>query len=149
MSALSCETELTSLIPPAEDQVPKQRLARFLSHALSAEFHGVNRLWLNARHLSRYRPTLRDRVIVQGEHWRDRLTQLIQTGVESGAFHTTDAEVAALKILVAIDGLSADLNADPKLPPDVLLMATDVAEQELGLPPGSLHRPAANMAVDS
>lgn len=133
------EAELSSLIPLNEDETPKRGLARFLALALSAEFHDVNRLWLNARHLARYRPALRARVIVQGDHWRDRLTQLIQSGVDAGTFHTADPEVVALKILAVIDGLSADLNADPKLPSAVLTMATDVAEQELGVPTGTLH----------
>ncbi|UPK75256.1 TetR family transcriptional regulator C-terminal domain-containing protein [Nocardioidaceae bacterium SCSIO 66511] len=136
------EAELSSLLPLNEDDTPKQQLARFLSLALSAKFHDVNRLWLNARHLARYRPTLRSRVIVQGDHWRDRLAKLIQSGVDAGDFDTAQPETVALKILVAVDGLSADLNADPKLPLEVLLMATDVAEKELDLPHGSLRDPA-------
>lgn len=127
------EDELLALLPAGSGQSQSARLAAFLSAALSAEYDDVNRLWLNARHLARYRPKLRDRVIVQGEHWRDRLAALIQDGVDTGEFRSVDAEVAALKILAVIDGLSADLNADPKFPDVVLRMAKDVAEAELGL----------------
>ncbi len=136
------ETELSTLISADNEATPTQRLAHFLSLALSAEFHDVNRLWLNARHLARYRPTLRERVIRQGDHWRERLTSLIQSGIDTDEFHTTDAEAVALKILVVIDGLSADLNADPRFPTTVQQMAVDLAETELHLAPGTLrHTP--------
>ena len=132
------EAELDTLIPPDSSESPTDRLARFLGLALSPTFHDVNRLWINARHLARYRPVLRDRVITQGDHWRDRLAGLIQAGVDAGEFIAERSDVAALKILAVIDGLSADLNADPKFPAAVMHMAVDVAEQELGLDAGSL-----------
>jgi hypothetical protein len=37
-------------------------------------------LWLNARHLSRNRPALRDRVLHQEALWRDRLSEVIADG---------------------------------------------------------------------
>lgn len=134
------EGELSTLVlTGGGDGTPKQRLVRFLAQVLSEQFQEVNRLWLNARHLARYRPTLRDRLIVQGDHWRDRLAALIQEGMDSGDFARGDAEVVSLKILVAVDGLCADLNADPKFPDAVRRLAVDIAESELGLPRGTLR----------
>lgn len=135
---VAAEAELSTLIPAHSDEPPTARLAQFLASALSEQFHDVNRLWLNARHLARYRPTLRRRVILQGDHWRDRLTALIEAGVQAGEFRTAQPEVVALKILAVIDGLSADLNADPKLPAAVLEMAVEIAERELDLSSGTL-----------
>ncbi|HEY3688674.1 MAG TPA: TetR family transcriptional regulator C-terminal domain-containing protein [Streptosporangiaceae bacterium] len=145
----AAEAELSTLIPAGSDEPPTARLARFLASALSEQFHDVNRLWLNARHLARYRPTLRRRVILQGDHWRDRLTALIEAGARAGEFRTAQPEVVALKILAVIDGLSADLNADPKLPAAVLEMAVEVAERELELSPGTLADWAAPGALEA
>ncbi|WP_198412492.1 TetR/AcrR family transcriptional regulator [Nocardioides mangrovicus] len=135
------EAELLTLIPPDDTSSALERMARFLTRALSPEFHDVNRLWLNARHLARYRPTLRDRVILQGDHWRDTVAQLIDDGVGSNEFGACDSQMVSLKILAVIDGLSADLNADPRFPASVMRMAVDVAEQELGLHAGDLGAP--------
>jgi AcrR family transcriptional regulator len=132
------EAELDTLIPLDSPESPEDRLSRFLGLALSPTFHDVNRLWLNARHLARYRPVLRERVIAQGDHWRERLSGLIQAGVEASEFTAPQPEVAALKILAVIDGLSADLNADPKFPAAVMHMVVDVAEHELKLDAGAL-----------
>jgi AcrR family transcriptional regulator len=132
------EAELDTLLPNEITETPRDRLARFLGLVLSPTFHDVNRLWLNARHLARNRPVLRDRVIAQGDHWRERLAALIQAGIDEGQFRAGNAEVTALKILAVVDGLSADLNADPKFPAAVMHMAVDVAEQELGLTAGTL-----------
>jgi AcrR family transcriptional regulator len=133
------EVELDSLIPPDGSDSPRERMARFVILATSPVCDDTNRLWVNARHLARYRPSLRERVITQGDHWRNRLSTLIQEGVDDGSFTTEDPDVAGLKILAVVDGLSADLNADPGFPPVVLHMAIDIAEQELGLAPGTLE----------
>jgi len=133
------EAELSSLIPHDDDISAKSQLAQLLSRALSPDYHDVNRLWINARHLARYRPQLRERVITQGDRWRERLTQILQTGCHTGEFTAQDPEVVALKILVVVDGVSADLNADPKFPPGVFDMIYDIAEAELGQPRGTLR----------
>lgn len=133
------EAELSALIPECDDASAKWQLAQFLSRALSPDYHDVNRLWINARHLARNRPLLRQRVIAQGDRWRERLTQILRNGCASGEFITNDPEVVALKILVVVDGLSADLNADPKFPPAVFDMIYDIAEVELGQPRGTLR----------
>jgi AcrR family transcriptional regulator len=132
------EVELDSLLRPLGDD-PCQRMARFVILATSPVCDDTNRLWVNARHLARYRPQLRERVITQGNHWRERLSALVQEGVDQGLFTSADPDVSGLKILAVIDGLSADLNADPGFPPAVLHMAIDVAERELGLAAGTLE----------
>ncbi|MFJ8146437.1 TetR/AcrR family transcriptional regulator [Streptomyces sp. NPDC096048] len=133
--------ELDALLPAdLAGATPTRHLARFFARATGAAFDDISRLWLNARHLSRYRPTLRDRVAVQEAAWRDRLEALIREGVRRGEFRTEDPLVAAVQILVVLDGLgmlvnSADTADDP---PAVRLMPVTTAERELGLPAGTL-----------
>ncbi|MFE0811852.1 TetR/AcrR family transcriptional regulator [Streptomyces sp. NPDC058794] len=133
--------ELDELLPTDPGgATPTRQLARFFARATGPDFDDISRLWLNARHLSRYRPALRARVAVQEAAWRDRLEALIRDGVERGEFRTDDPLVAAIQILVVLDGLgmlvnSADTGDDP---PAVRRMPITTAERELGLPTGAL-----------
>ncbi|MEU3029769.1 TetR/AcrR family transcriptional regulator [Streptomyces incarnatus] len=140
--------ELDRLLPPGpHDGRPVERLSRFLDHTSGEAYDAISRLWLNARHLSRYRPPLRDRVLVQEADWRGRLEGLVQDGVAAGEFRTEDPLAVALQILVVLDGLSVDVNTvdavsavSPELPAAVRRMAHRTAERELGLAEGALER---------
>ncbi|MFH8341866.1 TetR/AcrR family transcriptional regulator [Streptomyces sp. AM6-12] len=136
--------ELDRLLPAGpHDGTPLERLARFLGHTSGEAYDAISRLWLNARHLSRYRPPLRDRVALQEADWRARLEGLIQDGVAAGEFRTGDPLAVALQILVVLDGLSVDVNTvSPELPAAVVRMAHRTAEHELGLDEGALTRAA-------
>ncbi|MFH8240829.1 TetR/AcrR family transcriptional regulator [Streptomyces sp. NPDC018321] len=137
----AASAELDELLPAGLDGVtPTRQLARFFARATGPDFDDISRLWLNARHLSRYRPALRERVAVQEAAWRDRLEAVIRDGVERGEFRTDDPLVAAVQILVVLDGLgmlvnSADTGDDP---PAVRRMPITTAERELGLSAGAL-----------
>ena len=137
--------DLARLLPAGpHDERPVERLARFLDHTSGETYDAISRLWLNARHLSRYRPLLRDRVALQEADWRGRLEGLIQDGVAAGEFRTEDPLAVALQILVVLDGLSADVNTDgPEVPAAVHRMAHRTAERELCLGEGALERAAA------
>jgi AcrR family transcriptional regulator len=139
-------SELDSLLPADRpDATPTQHLARFFSRATGAAYDDISRLWLNARHLSRYRPVLRERVAAQESAWRGRLEELIREGVDKGEFRCEHALVTAIQILVVIDGLGAHANtATTDRPPRIARMAVLTAERELGLPPGALTDAAAS-----
>ncbi|GAA4835994.1 hypothetical protein GCM10025787_14890 [Saccharopolyspora rosea] len=141
----AAQSELDTLLPADRgDATPAEHLARFFAHAAGEAFDDVSRLWINARHLSRYRPALRNRVGHQQSRWRDRLANLIRDGVRSGQFRTDDAQLAAMRILVVIDGLGAHANSDSSDQPDaVTSMAVTTAERELGLPRGTLRPDSA------
>ncbi|MFF9000293.1 TetR/AcrR family transcriptional regulator [Streptomyces achromogenes] len=136
--------ELDRLLP-AEHTAPTAtgRLARFLARTSGEEYDAISRLWINARHLSRYRPVLRDRVARQEAAWRGRLVGLVQDGVEAGEFATDDPAAVAVQILVVLDGLGVHANtATPDRPAAVLRMPLTTAERELGLRPGTLDQAA-------
>ncbi|WP_042449963.1 TetR/AcrR family transcriptional regulator [Streptacidiphilus jiangxiensis] len=132
--------ELEELMPaerPAGGAL--DQLALFFARSTGVRYDDMSRLWLNARHLSRFRPVLADRVAVQEAAWRDRLTRLLREGTAEGAFKPADPAVAAIQILVVLDGLGVHANTDrTNRPQAVTDMAATTAERELGLAPGSL-----------
>ncbi|RST04863.1 TetR family transcriptional regulator [Streptomyces sp. WAC07149] len=139
----AASAELDRLVPAGTDgESPTLRLARFLAHTAGDSYDAISRLWINARHLSRYRPVLRDRVAVQEAAWRGALERLIREGVDREEFRTPDPYVTTIQILVVLDGLGAHANTDTAdRPAAVTRMAVTTAERELGLPPGALDLP--------
>nr|BFE82889.1 hypothetical protein GCM10020093_054900 [Planobispora longispora] len=82
----AANAELETLLPADRSgETPTRHLARFFAHATGEAYDAISRLWINARHLSRYRPVLRDRVTAQEEAWRGRLEGLIREGVEGAS----------------------------------------------------------------
>ncbi|MCZ4610029.1 TetR family transcriptional regulator [Streptomyces sp. Lzd4kr] len=146
-SAASGELEALLPEPPAQDtaRAVLDCLRRFFALTTSSEFDRISRLWLNARHLSRYRPVLREHVTTQELLWHRRLTRLITEGSARQALRCDDPWGSAVHILTVIDGASAYVNTSAELRgTSPLLLARTVAERELGLPPGTLGSPAEN-----
>lgn len=133
--------ERESLLPPSEAELPPvHRLARFLVRLADGDYLGLSRLWLNARHLSRFKTPLRLAVRAQESRTRAALVALIDEGVRAGDFTTDDSVRTAVLILVAVDGLGS--YANDEAPPDdldVRDVAIETAETRLGLPPGTLR----------
>ncbi|WP_406096366.1 TetR/AcrR family transcriptional regulator [Kitasatospora purpeofusca] len=101
------------LLPPGAneaDRSPTARLAGFLVRLTGSDCLDLSRLWLNARHLSRFKPGLRATVREQESLTRSALTGLVEDGVRRGEFRTGDPLGAALHILVTVDGLGAYAN---------------------------------------
>jgi AcrR family transcriptional regulator len=135
--------ELDALLPEGatgpEHASPLSALRRFFALIASTEFDNVSKLWLNARHLSRYRPILRDHVVTQELLWCRRIEQLIAEGTRTQVFDCADSWAAAVRILVAIDGSSAYINTSADTRTALIAdLARTAAETELGLPPNTL-----------
>ncbi|MEU9999168.1 TetR family transcriptional regulator [Streptomyces sp. NPDC050848] len=132
--------ELDALLPADRpDGTPTHHLARYFALSTGEAYDDISRLWINARHLSRYRPLLREKVADMELASDDRLEGLIRDGVTTGEFRTDDPRTTAIQILVVLDGLGAHANSDRTDRPEaVTRMAVTTAERELGLPSGSL-----------
>ena len=148
IDALLCEAfaravtrERAALLPESESGLsPTRRMSRFVHRVGDPGFDNLGRLWLNARHLARYRPTLRQVVAEQEAIMRDELTAVIEDGVRTGEFSTDDPHRACVVVLVVVDGLDSYANADSALPHPVLdTLVFRTAEHELGLPEGGLR----------
>ncbi|MGO4635757.1 TetR/AcrR family transcriptional regulator [Streptomyces sp. 2RAF24] len=138
--AVAALGELDSLLPADRpDGTPTRYLARYFALSTGEAYDDISRLWINARHLSRYRPVLRERVAEMELASDERLETLIREGVERGEFHTDDPRATAIQILVVLDGLGAHANTDrTDRPATVTRMAVTTAERELGLERGAL-----------
>jgi AcrR family transcriptional regulator len=144
--ARATTAELDGLLPEAaaepEGGGPLVALQRFFTLISGAEFDNVSKLWLNARHLSRYRPALHGQVVSQELRWCHRIEQIITRGVKEQAFRCEDPWAAAVRILAVVDGASAYINtsADRRTAP-LADLARTLAEVELGLPADGLRLP--------
>ncbi|GAB3617721.1 hypothetical protein GCM10027416_22780 [Okibacterium endophyticum] len=119
---------------------PVARVAHFVRHIESGASSSLAQLWLNARHLSRFSPSLRAVLEEQDALDRARMTTLIDDGIASGDFVDVDAETACTRIFIAVDGVGSYVNstADHEHPAHKHFLA-DIAEWALGLEPGRLR----------
>lgn len=119
---------------------PLERLAHFLRHIESGASVPLARMWLNARHLSRFSPALGAALREQDALDRERLTAIVADGVAAGAFATVDAEAAAIRMLIAVDGAGSYVNDESFAHPALASFTSDVADWALGLAPGSVRQ---------
>ncbi|MER5818912.1 TetR/AcrR family transcriptional regulator [Streptomyces californicus] len=133
--------ERESLLPSDEEGLSSlDRLARFLVRLADEDYLDLSRLWLNARHLSRFKDTLRQAVSTQESVTRTAFVTLVADGVQAGEFTTDDALRTALHILITVDGLGSYANADASQEGlDIRDAAIETAETRLGLAPGTLR----------
>lgn len=137
--ALAVSEEREKLFPPGAS--PTDRVIALIERVQSPEARDLARLWLNARHLSRFQPSLEARLAGQEEEDFDRLVTLIREGIRSGEFLIDDADFAAARIFTAIDGFAAYVNSrTPFVNAGYEGFISDVAEWSLGLASGALRR---------
>lgn len=138
--AVSDERE--TLVPEGGD--PLERMARLVSRVESPDARPISRLWLNARHLSRFRPALDEALEEQESLDRTRLTALVEEGIAAGVFASDDAFAACVRIFIAIDGFGAYANNTGVFTAEAYRhFVNDAAEWALGLEPGALRAEVA------
>ncbi|KPC91258.1 MULTISPECIES: TetR/AcrR family transcriptional regulator [Streptomyces] len=137
--------ERDSLLPHTEQPLPPlDRLALFLVRLTGGDYDDLSRLWLNARHLSRFKEPLRRALAAQEALNRGALAALI----EEGGLAAQDPLRAALHILMAVDGMGTYSNTGTgegePLPGGLLVgeLVLETAESRLGLAPGTLRERA-------
>lgn len=131
----------------ATEGTPLQRLAHFVGHIERGASLPLARLWLNARHLSRFSPALDVELQEQDQLDRERLMSMIADGIASGDFGDVDAETACIRILIALDGGGSYVNTTAELThPAHRYVVADVAEWSLGIEPGTLRREISGAA---
>jgi AcrR family transcriptional regulator len=117
-----------------------ERLAHFVHHIETGASLALARLWLNARHLSRFTPSLDVTLTAQDALDRARLRAIIEDGIAEGDFAPVDPEGASIRILMAVDGGGSYVNSTDDLShPAHVRFVADVSEWTLGLPPGTLR----------
>lgn len=123
---------------------PVERLAHFVHHIQTGASLPLARLWLNARHLSRFTPSLDETLTEQDALDRARLRAIIEDGIATGDFADVDPEAASIRILIAVDGGGSYVNSSGDLThPAHVQFVADVSEWTLGMEPGTLARALA------
>lgn len=89
---------------------PIERLAAFIARVEGNGADELAALWLNARHLARFTPTLAAAIEGQEAIDREQLVALIEDGLAAGEFIAADAITACVRIFVAVDGYGAYVN---------------------------------------
>lgn len=136
--ARAASTERAELFPREGDVLT--RLSRLVTGFESPDSWDLGRLWLNARHLSRFSPALDEAVVEQESHNQDALVEIIADGVAAGEFAAVDPVAACTRIFMAVDGQASYVNNERDLTRlGAAHFVSDVAEWTLGLEPGSLR----------
>lgn len=124
----------------AASGTPLERMAQFILRVEDARSRDMTRLWLNARHLSRFRPAIGEALAAQEELDRAQLREIIEAGAASGVFPTGDPFAASVRILIAVDGVGSYVNDEASFEhPSYEHFVTDTAEWALGLEGGALR----------
>jgi AcrR family transcriptional regulator len=127
------------------DGTATQRLARLVAGYESHESWDLARLWLNARHLSRFSPALNKALIEEEALNQAGVAGIIAEGIAAREFADVDPHIAGTRILMAVDGQSASVNNSGKPSPEPYEhFVSDVAEWTLGLEPGTLRKTAGS-----
>lgn len=119
---------------------PTEKMRHFVAHTDGASGIPLGRLWLNARHLTRFVGGLADALDEQERLDRDDLIALVAEGVRSGEFGDVDPDAAAVRIWLAVDGKGSYANSRDMYQSDAAdHFVSDCAEWALGLPAGALR----------
>lgn len=144
--ARAASGERAQLFP--RDGTATTRLARLVAGYESPDSWDLARLWLNARHLSRFTPALDEAVVEQEALNQVSLVEIIRQGVAAGEFADVDPVDACTRIFMAVDGQSSYVNNTRERPGDMPEhFVSDVAEWTLGLEPGALRARSREASV--
>jgi AcrR family transcriptional regulator len=140
--AEAARTELEQVFAEVERlESPRDQLAGLLRRLVDSERDAISALWMDAWHAGRRRPALADEVSRQTSLWTERLTGLVQRGRAAGQFDTADPRATAARIMAVVDGLTVQASMRDTIDYEsVEQLVFQVAEREVGLPPGSLGR---------
>jgi AcrR family transcriptional regulator len=125
-----------------------EKLSTFFASYTRTEEYRAFQMWLDAWAEAIRRPALGATSRRLNVAWQGLIATTIVDGVAEGAFWCDDPDAAAWRVLSLLDGLSLQLAAHPGVIERGLVLdwAMAALEVEVGLPNGSLVRPAAVVA---
>jgi AcrR family transcriptional regulator len=121
-----------------------EKLSTFFASYTRTEEYRAFQMWLDAWAEASRRPALGTTSRRLNVAWQLLIATTIIDGIGEGAFSCDDPDGAAWRVLSLLDGLSLQLAAHPGVIERgiVLDWAMTALEAEVGLPTGSLLRPA-------
>jgi AcrR family transcriptional regulator len=124
------------------------KLSTFFASYTRTEEYRAFQMWLDAWAEASRRPALGATSRRLNVAWQRLIATTIVDGIGEGAFCCDDPDAAAWRVLSLLDGLSLQLAAHPGVIERTIALdwAITALEVEVGLPTGSLVRPAAVVA---
>jgi AcrR family transcriptional regulator len=124
---------------------PIEKFSAYLVSYTRADQDWAFQLWLDAWAEASRRPALQRASVSLNVAWQQLLVKAIESGIEQGVMTCTDPESAAWRILSLQDGLSLQVVAHRTILDRLTVRdwVAQIAEFELGLEAGTLHRTSA------
>lgn len=114
---------------------PTDRIAALMDYVLDEVSDEASALWLDAWSLGRRNPTLAAEAAALTDDWLAFIGELVRDGARRGEFTVADADVAARRLLLMIDGLGAQKVIRGASTDDLKHIARAFVTSELGLDP--------------
>lgn len=86
---------------------PSAQIAELMDYVLDDVSEEASALWLDAWSLGRRNPTLAAEAAALTDDWLALIGGIVRAGAATGEFAVPDADVAARRLLILIDGLGA------------------------------------------
>ncbi|MFE6965440.1 TetR/AcrR family transcriptional regulator [Agromyces sp. NPDC057679] len=122
---------------------PRAQLGELIRTVLDGTRDDVTVVWVEAWALGRRNETLAHAVREQMDAWQAILQEVVEAGVRSGDFETTDAAGVAWQLLGMVDGLNAQALVRWGDTAHRSSLTQHAVEGMLGLPRGALDAPTS------
>jgi AcrR family transcriptional regulator len=93
----------------AAAETPTAKMDALMDYVLDASSEDAGALWLEAWSLGRRNAPLAAQANALTDEWLECIAEVVRAGLACGEFLTTDADVAARRLLTVIDGLGAQM----------------------------------------
>ncbi|MEX2510280.1 MAG: TetR family transcriptional regulator C-terminal domain-containing protein [Homoserinimonas sp.] len=122
----------------AREPTPTAALRQLISTLLEPARQETTAIWLDAWSLGRRIDVISDAVRVEMDAWQDFVVDLVQAGIDSGEFTTTEPDVVAWQLVGMIDGLNAQSLVRYRDAESRSRLLSHAMEQGLGMAAGQL-----------
>ena len=91
----------------ARERTPTDALRQLITTLLEPARQETTAIWLDAWSLGRRNDVISDAVRIEMDAWQDFVVGIIQAGIDSGEFASTEPDTVAWQLVGMIDGLNA------------------------------------------
>ena len=122
----------------ADEPTPTDALRQLITTLLEPARQETTAIWLDAWSLGRRNDVISDAVRLEMDAWQDFVVAIVQAGIDSGEFATTEPDAVAWQLVGMIDGLNAQSLVRYRDSQSRSRLLSHAMEQGLGLATGRL-----------
>lgn len=123
------------------EPTPTDALRQLINTLLEPERQETTAIWLDAWSLGRRIEVISGAVREEMDAWQDFVVELVQAGIDSGEFATTEPDAVAWQLVGMIDGLNAQSLVRYRDAQSRSRLLSHAMEQGLGMKTGQLAGP--------